>query len=248
MTNLPTIDTSERLIHGSLLKCVDGRWSTQDDPDMTFHQLLALTTVKAIQRWQLKEPIESVVDTGAGLPDIDELNAKIPRTEWELGLDREPRPPWQRQYVVYLLDASDASIFTFANGTIGARMAWERLVDRVSWMRALRGTAVFPLITLDSRPMKTQFGTKLRPEFSITDWRDLGGTGKPALESTPPRAIEARQRHPSASRSRRRRRTKRSTTKFHSEGACRDPRRPNSCGEGTSRLPVPAARQAAGHA
>jgi hypothetical protein len=52
-------------------------------------------------------------------------------------------------------------------------------------MRALRGAAVFPVVALESRPMKTQFGTKLRPEFSITDWRDLGGTSKPALESTP---------------------------------------------------------------
>ena len=192
MLNIPKIDTSERLIHGSLLKCVDGRWGTQDDPDMTGHQLLALMTAKAIQRWQLKEPVDTIVDTGTGLPDIDELNAEIPRAEWEAGLDGQPRPPWQRQYVVYLLATHDASIFTFANGTIGARIALERLVDRVNWMRALRGATVFPLITLDSRPMKTQFGTKLRPEFSITDWQDLGGTGKPALESTPLRAIEAK--------------------------------------------------------
>jgi hypothetical protein len=189
---LPAIDTSERLIHGALLKCVDGRWSTQDEPDMTGTQLLALTTVRAIQRWQLKEPIETIVDSGAGLPDIDKLNAAIPRTEWEPGLDGAPRPPWQRQFVVYLLDTSDASIFTFANGTIGACMAWERLVDRVNWMRALRGTTVFPLVTLDSRPMKTQFGTKLRPELSITEWRDLGSAGSPSLESTALRAIEAK--------------------------------------------------------
>jgi hypothetical protein len=186
--NLPTIDTTERLIHGSLLKCVDGRWSTQD-ADMTGHQLLALTTAKAIQRGRLQEPVETVVDTGAGLPDIDELNASIPQAEWEPGLDGQPRPPWQKPFVVYMLDVADASIFTFANGTIGARIAWERLVDRVNWMRALRGTAVFPLIKLDSRPMKTKFGTKLRPEFAITDWRDLGGAGNPAIEGTPPRAI-----------------------------------------------------------
>ena len=86
---LPAIDTSERLIHGSLLKCVDGRWSTQDDPDMTGTQLLALTTTRAIQRWQLKEPVDTVVDTGAGLPDIDELNAKIPRDRMGAG----PRRP-----------------------------------------------------------------------------------------------------------------------------------------------------------
>jgi hypothetical protein len=85
---------------------------------------------------------------------------------------------------VLLLDPSDASIYTFANGTTGAQIAWERLVDRVSWMRALRGATAFPLIKLDSRSMKTQFGTKLRPEFSIADWRDLGRTDKPAIEAT----------------------------------------------------------------
>lgn len=48
------------------------------------------------------------------------------------------------------------------------------------------------MVALESRPMKTQFGTKQRPEFSITDWRDLSGTGKPALEGAPPRAIEGK--------------------------------------------------------
>ena len=190
--NLPTIDTTERLIHGSLLKCVDGRWATQDTPDMTGHQLLALATARANQRWQLKEPVDTVVDTGTGLPDVDELNAKIPRTEWEPGLDGQPRPPWQLQYVVYLLDPADASIYTFINSTVGASIAWDRLVGRVSWMRALRGAAVFPVVTLDSRSMKTKVGSKQRPEFSIVNWRDLGGTGTPAVENTPPRAIEGK--------------------------------------------------------
>ena len=96
MMNLPTIDTSERLIHGSLLKCVDGRWSTQDNPEMTGRQLLALTTAKAIQRWKLNGAVETVVDTGTGLPDIDELNAQIPRAEWEAGLDGQPRASGSR--------------------------------------------------------------------------------------------------------------------------------------------------------
>ena len=190
MINLPAIDTTERLIHGSLLKCVDGRWSTQDNPEMTGRQLLALTTVKANQRWRLNEPPETVLDIGGGLPDIDQLNVAIPRAEWEIGLDDQPRPPWQRQYVVYLLDTSDASIYTFANGTVGARIAWEKLRERVSWMRALRGAEVFPLIKLECRPMKTGHGTKLRPEFSVADWRDLGNNGGPQpIEGTPPHAI-----------------------------------------------------------
>ncbi|UGX91734.1 hypothetical protein G6321_00039225 [Bradyrhizobium barranii subsp. barranii] len=181
MTNLPVIDITERLIHGSLLKCVDGRWSTQDEADMTGKQLLALMTAKAIQRWQSEGPVETLVDTGAGLPDVEELNAAIPRAEWELGLDGQPRPPWQLQYAVYLLDDADASLFTFANGTTGAKIAWQRLVDRVSWMRALRGVEVYPLIKLDSKTMKTKFGVKLRPEFTIVNWRDFGGSRGPPL-------------------------------------------------------------------
>src|SRR6187397_267449 len=89
MMNLPTIDTSERLIHGSLLKCVDGRWSTQDGPDMTGRQLLALTTAKAIQRWLLKEPSETIVDSGAGLPDVDEAQRQDPTGRMGAG----PRRP-----------------------------------------------------------------------------------------------------------------------------------------------------------
>ena len=197
--NLPTIDTSERLIQGSLLKCVDGRWSTQDGPDLSGKRLLALTTAKAIQRWQLKEPVETMVDANAELPDVDELNSKIPRAEWEPGLDGQPRPPWQLQYVAYLLDTSDASLFTFANGTVGARIAWEGLFNRVAWMRALRGAPVFPVVALESRPMKTKVGIiKLRPEFSIKDWSDLGSDGNPAIESTPPRAIETKKAIPTS--------------------------------------------------
>jgi hypothetical protein len=182
MMKLPSIDTRERLIQGSLLKCVDGHWSTSDNPAMTGHQLLGLGTIKALQRWHTDEPPETIVDEGAGLPDVKALNASIPKDTWEIGLDGQPRPPWQMQYVVFLLDPNDASLFTFANGTIGARIAWERLINRVTWMRALRGATIYPVVTLDSRPMKTQYGTKQRPEFTPTDWRDFGGSAEAAIE------------------------------------------------------------------
>ncbi|MBB4261417.1 MULTISPECIES: hypothetical protein [unclassified Bradyrhizobium] len=189
MTNLPAINITERLIHGSLLKCIDGRWGTQDEADMAGKQLIALMTARAIQRWQSEGAVETLVDTGAGLPDIDDLNGAIPQSEWELGLDGQPRPPWQPQYAVYLLDTSDASLYTFANGTTGAKIAWERLVDRISWMRALRGTQVFPLVKLDSKVMKTKFGAKLRPEFTIVNWRGFGGSGGPPIGGGPQNAL-----------------------------------------------------------
>ncbi len=52
-------------------------------------------------------------------------------------------------------------------------------------MRALRGDKVVPVVELDAKPMKTQYGTKLRPEFKIVDWRDFGGETAPAVPTTP---------------------------------------------------------------
>jgi len=56
---------------------------------------------------------------------------------------------------------------------VGARIAVERLADKVANMRRLRGVAAAPIVKLDSRPMKTNFGTKLRPEFVVVEWREL---------------------------------------------------------------------------
>ena len=40
-------------------------------------------------------------------------------------------------------------------------------------MRTLRGNDVTPIVRLESRPMKTSFGQKMRPEFTVIEWRDL---------------------------------------------------------------------------
>ena len=114
-----------------------------------------------------------------------------PEGAWELGLNGEPKPPWQLNFVVYLLDVSDASLRTFANSTVGARIAYERLTDRVAWMRSLRGATVLPLVKLDAKPMKTKVGTKQRPEFTIIDWRDMSGAPGVVQQATP-RAIGPR--------------------------------------------------------
>ena len=120
------------------------------------------------------------------MPDIDELNAKIPQKQWETGLDGKPRPPWQRQCLVYLLDGTNAERFTFINSTVGARIAVENLKDKVKWMRAMRGADVFPLVELSSAPMKTKMGTKIRPDFRVVEWRQLGDGEAGPVTGAPP--------------------------------------------------------------
>jgi hypothetical protein len=164
-----------RVIQGSLIKCVDGAWKTGDGlsiPPGT--QLLVLTTTSIVQCWRDQLPVDTIVkEPGKPLPDVDELNSKIPAKEWELDLSGQPRPPWQQQEVVYLLDQTTAEKFTFASGTVGARIAVSNLRERVQMMRALRGDNVIPIVELANKPMKTRFGSKLRPEFKIVEWAEF---------------------------------------------------------------------------
>jgi hypothetical protein len=161
-------------------------------PDM---QWIGLGTAEAIQRWKNNKPVETIKKTpGVPLLDVEGLNAKIPQSEWEMGLDRKPRPPYQHQYLVYLLNPNDASLITYINSTFGALKAVSALKDKVKWMRALRGARVVPIVTLGSKPMPTAFGMKIRPEFVVVEWRELddgaGESNLPPTAPTAPAAIE----------------------------------------------------------
>jgi hypothetical protein len=184
-TNLPVTsggfdddgdDNASRIIQGSIIRCVDGQWTDGDgEPFPPDTKLLVLATAMALQHWKDKKPVETILkQPGQPLPDIDELNSKIPKKQWEPGLDKKPRPPWVRQHIAYLLNPTDAGLFTFINSTAGATIAVDRLRNKVKWMRQLRGGNVHPLVKLDCKPMKTQVGPKLRPEFTILEWRQLG--------------------------------------------------------------------------
>ena len=133
----------------------------------------------ALQRWKDNKP-ETI--TEHPLPDPKQLNAAIPVTEWEIGLDGKPRPPWKLVYVIYMIDLKTGAIFTYANSTYGAKLAYEHLEEQIGVMRMLRGEHVLPIVRLEKRPMKTQFGMKSRPHLqhhrlAYTGWwRSQAGT------------------------------------------------------------------------
>jgi hypothetical protein len=178
---LPILDLGDenRLIKGTFIKCTDGHWTDRDgialQPDL---RALVLATTRALQRWENKLPVETVMRSSDGtLPDPDTLNAGIPRSQWEIGLDGQPREPWSRQFVAYLLDPDRAALLTYANSTIGSRIAVCDLEDKIRWKRALSGQDVLPLVKFESKVLKTRFGTKQRPEFAIVSWHRFGGAG-----------------------------------------------------------------------
>jgi hypothetical protein len=171
--------TAGRLIKGSILRWNETAGWIDRDGLHPPEDLLALACTEALQCWKDRRPVETI--TTKPLPDVDELNATVPREEWEPGLDGRPKPPWVQQVIVYLIDPATAAFYTYLNSTVGARIAYDLLRERVVTMRALRGAKVVPLVKLSHVPMKTTFGMKRRPDFKIIDWRNLGGSGAPAL-------------------------------------------------------------------
>ena len=175
----------DKPIKGVILKCVDGRWSDRDGlaPPPT---LLVCGLERILQRF-LERGVETITGRDKPLPDPDELNAKIPESEWRTGLSGKPEKPWKLNFVVRLLDPQTAEAFTFVNSTMGAQIAYERLSEQIENMTFLRGGNPLPIVKLDSRPMPTDFGSKLRPHFTVVEWRAFG---PPAIEQTVAAQIE----------------------------------------------------------
>ena len=167
--------TSGHIIKGQILKWNEtSGWCDRDGlrPPET---MLAIALSEALQCWKNRKPVETIVDKP--LPDVNDLNEAVPRSEWELDLAGKPKGPWSHQVIVYLIDPTSGGFYTYLNSTIGARIVVEQLKEKVITMRALRGARVVPVVKLSHRPMKTSFGIKHRPEFEVLDWRHWGGGG-----------------------------------------------------------------------
>ena len=89
-------------------------------------------------------------------------------------------------HMIYLLDGHERRAVHLLNSTVGARIAVENLKDQVKWMRAMRGADVFPVVELSSAPMKTKMGTKIRPDFRVVEWRQLGDGESGPVTGAPP--------------------------------------------------------------
>lgn len=130
---------------------------------------------EALQRWTNKVP---TMLTDKPLPDPAELNAQIPITEWERGIDNQPVPPWKHIVIVILADPDTGSLYKYVSPTVGSHIAFDLLKEAVITVRSLRGVRVLPLVTLSERQMKTKFGVKMRPHFEIIDWKSPGEDNK----------------------------------------------------------------------
>src|SRR5262245_30808902 len=158
LARLVTFD-DDRIIRGDIIKFIDGRWTKGGEPFNTDTALVVIGTRRILQRWQDQQLVESIIDEP--LPDVEKLNDKIPRDEWGTTPDGNERAPWQLNYVVYFLDPM-ASIYTSINSTKGHRAAYERLTERIDWMRALQKRHVWPVVKLSAVKFTK---LKMRPDW-----------------------------------------------------------------------------------
>jgi hypothetical protein len=157
---------------GTLLKWTDaGGWIDRDGLTPP-PGLLVLGVDTALQMWKENHP-KHIRDKP--LPDPEELNAAIPKSEWEKGMDGQLRKPWSHIIVVYVVNPHTGEIYTYTSPTVGAHIAFDALREAVVTMRALRGQRVMPVINLSEKPMKTNFGMRKRPHFEIIGWKAPGG-------------------------------------------------------------------------
>jgi hypothetical protein len=168
------------LIQGQIVKFTnEATWVTRGGEKLSGTlELVALNVIRVVQKWGDGQPIETrVLEPGEKFPNVEELNANVPQSEWRDGPDGKLHGPWQAQYLVYLFNFNPdtAERFTYATGTIGGGIAVRDLVDRVSLMRKVRGENVYAVVIPSNTLMNTRFGGRQRPHFVIKRWVALGG-------------------------------------------------------------------------
>jgi hypothetical protein len=180
----------DRLIQGDLVKFTNqATWVTRGGQELSGNlEFVAVSVIRVVQKWKDGRPIETrVLGPGEKLPNLEELNAAVPQSEWRVGPDGKLRGPWEAQFLVYLLNPDTAERFTFATGTIGGGIAVRDLSYSVSWKRKFCGEQVYAVVSLSAVPWKTRWPTRLRPHFVNKGWKGLSSDG--ALPPTEPPAL-----------------------------------------------------------
>jgi hypothetical protein len=129
-----------------------------------------------LQRWCDGRVIDTKDD--ANEFDVDELNKKIPKKEWEPdGYNAgELRPPWQRAKQLILMNLRTGEQVIYSASNTRCIIAVTRLIDQVRSKNFMLGRTAAPVVELASAPFNTQYGMQKRGDFkAIGRWVDLGG-------------------------------------------------------------------------
>jgi len=163
---------------------VDGYNSVGEAPFPDDKELIVVDRKTIAQLWEEQKPKRSIIAEPGQTIDIDALNAETPTSEWELGFDGvTPKPPWQLNTALYMLDETKGQMYTMIGATVGLKMAVKALCEKTRYLRKLRGR-VAPVVTVGHTKMKTRWGSKARPDFKVVAWKTLGDAPQQPLLKT----------------------------------------------------------------
>jgi hypothetical protein len=133
---------------------------------------------------------------GAPLPDVKEMNAKIPQEEWRIAFGK-PEPPYQLQRCLEFLDPVTMERLSWPHNVkvFGSSRAADELEMRINTVRRLRGLNVYPLVKLENTYMPTQHSPrgKQRPYLRIIKWGRLTEQGIEYIDISAP--VQAKLEH-----------------------------------------------------
>jgi hypothetical protein len=180
-------DGRTSIIRGVKLKFTnDAEWEGDDEAIEADREFLVAEILKTVQKWIGGRPIETrVLAADEKFPDIDALNDEAPDEEWVEKFGRKVGP-WERAYIVYLLDPETMQVYTFPTSSDGGGRAVRELRQAASLARRLKGPGIYPRVRLTDVHMNTQFGGRQRPHFEIVGYETLGS---PALAPAEPKQI-----------------------------------------------------------
>jgi hypothetical protein len=184
------------IIRGSRLKFSNTAEYELPDGEVIGHdtKLIVTDIIRALAKWGAGKndpPETTVIPPGRPFPDVVAMNEA--EDQWRQG-PAGLQGPYQTQQLVVMLEPKSMETYTFVTSAIGGFIAVRELVDKVTTMRKYRGP-VSPIVTLGDVAMRTRFGERRRPHFTIVDWIRMGGPDEPqqaALPSPAPPVIEAK--------------------------------------------------------
>jgi hypothetical protein len=170
--NDPIDPESGRQIQGTLLTFNDKQFlagSGKYKEELAVGTQLVAVAVKAgFKFWQDGTCLKFVTEIDGHFPRRDELGHDE-KSLWEPGSDGKPTDPFQNSRELRLFNPVTGEEYTFCTHTKGGRGAVDTL--KSSFLNAQREhSGQRPIVSLEWKPMPTDFGMKSKPYFRIVGW------------------------------------------------------------------------------
>jgi hypothetical protein len=162
--------------HEQLLKFVKGRYKIGDDeiPLGTQYVVhanqLVFCWIKFVDGEVADRKMGKAAD-GYKPPEREELG-DTDESQWEMD-DDKPRDPWVFQHLLPFENLESGEVVIFATGSIGGRIAVEKLVKAYAYRAKRKRSRALPIVGLGTKDMPTaRYGDVPRPDFVIEGWED----------------------------------------------------------------------------